>query len=745
MGAPMLRIDLNADLGEGFGAWTLGADEALLEHVTSANVACGFHAGDPRVIDRTVAARRARAGVAIGAHPSHFDLRGLRPPRDQGGARRGRGRRALPGGRAARVRLAHGAALRHVKPHGALYNQAVDDAELAAAIARGAARASRGLVFVGLAGSQAMQGAALACGLRYRGRGLRRSRLRRRRAARRPLAAGCRRERPASRGGDGGAPRAATASCGLIDGAELAVAADTLCLHGDNPNALGVARAVRERAGARGSERPAPWHLELPAARPARQRRLLPSSSAPSSLPRRTRACARSTASSSGAPSTASARPSRRCARCSCSTTRRRSGRRPSSRELEARLGHLDSAPADAGPPPRARDALRRRGRPRPRGARPRSRALGARAGRAPHRQRSTRRSCWASSRASPTSAWLPSRSRARAHATPRVRVPAGSVGLAGRQTGVYPVSSPGGWQLIGRTSVPLLRPLARTAVAHRARRPRSLRRRPGLKRRLERRRRAPRRHPRRARPRAGPAHHGAGWRTLRPSALGRGMRRSRRRRGARRGEPRRRQSRGRGGARVHGRGAALEFLAPVHFAVAGADLGAVLERADLGDWPPPRGASVLARPGNRLRFTGRRRRLPCLRRVSWRDRRAAGAGLALDRSGVGLRRARRPCAARGRPHRLAAGERRRTRALAGRAAAWLGPRARGPRTAGAALRCRHTRALPRGRVARRRDIRPHRAAGSRASRSATTRAAEILSDGMVPDRSRSRRTAGRS
>ena len=245
-----LRIDLNADLGEGFGAWTLGDDEALLEHVTSANVACGFHAGDPRVIDRTVALA-ARAGVAIGAHPSHFDLRGF-------------GRREIKAapaeveadvlyqvGALLAFASAHGAALRHVKPHGALYNQAVDDPVLSAAIARGASRACRGIVFVGLAGSQAMRRAAEACGLRYAAEAF---------VDRAYDAAGrlVSRSRPGAVVND---PQAAAATAvrlardrvvRTIDGAELAVAADTLCLHGDNPNALGVARAVREaleRAG----------------------------------------------------------------------------------------------------------------------------------------------------------------------------------------------------------------------------------------------------------------------------------------------------------------------------------------------------------------------------------------------------------------------------------------------------------------------------------------------------------------
>ncbi|HKZ33272.1 MAG TPA: LamB/YcsF family protein [Vicinamibacteria bacterium] len=71
-----VRIDLNVDVGEAFGVWSMGEDATLFAHVTSVNVACGFHAGDPTVIDRTVA-YAVRAGVAVGAHPSHWDLRGF--------------------------------------------------------------------------------------------------------------------------------------------------------------------------------------------------------------------------------------------------------------------------------------------------------------------------------------------------------------------------------------------------------------------------------------------------------------------------------------------------------------------------------------------------------------------------------------------------------------------------------------------------------------------------------------------
>src|SRR6266702_4923917 len=160
------RIDVNADLGESFGAWTMGADEELLGLVSSSNVACGFHAGDPVVMDLTVA-RVVQAGVALGAHPSHFDLRGF-------------GRREIAAspheveadviyqvGALAAFARSHGARLIHVKPHGALYNQAAVDQALAGAIARATARVDRELVLVGLASSSAMRRAAEEAGLRY--------------------------------------------------------------------------------------------------------------------------------------------------------------------------------------------------------------------------------------------------------------------------------------------------------------------------------------------------------------------------------------------------------------------------------------------------------------------------------------------------------------------------------------------------------------------------------------------------
>ena len=147
------RVDLNADVGESFGAWALGHDRALFSHITSANVACGFHAGDPGVMRATVELAREH-GVAVGAHPGFPDLQGF-------------GRREMrltPGevqdlvvyqiGALAAVAAAQGLRLQHVKAHGALYNMAAGNPALAAAIARATAAVDKTLVLFGLPGSE---------------------------------------------------------------------------------------------------------------------------------------------------------------------------------------------------------------------------------------------------------------------------------------------------------------------------------------------------------------------------------------------------------------------------------------------------------------------------------------------------------------------------------------------------------------------------------------------------------------
>src|SRR5437868_3498659 len=161
----MQAIDFNSDLGESFGHWTLGDDAAMVRLITSANLACGFHAGDFTVMDRSVALCK-QAGVGVGAQPGYPDLQGF-------------GRRPLPlspteveqmvlyqlGALYAFCR-AYEIELQHVKPHGALYNQAAEDPALAGAIARAVARFSRDIPLVALASSTAYAEAAAEAGLR---------------------------------------------------------------------------------------------------------------------------------------------------------------------------------------------------------------------------------------------------------------------------------------------------------------------------------------------------------------------------------------------------------------------------------------------------------------------------------------------------------------------------------------------------------------------------------------------------
>jgi UPF0271 protein len=164
-----VRIDINCDMGESFGAWTMGADEAVMPSITSANVACGAHAGDPGVMRRTVRAARDH-GVAVGAHPGFADLQGF-------------GRREIHAdpaevedsliaqiGALAAIARAEGTRVRHVKAHGALYNMAARDRRLADAIARAVKAVDAALIMFGLPQSP-MIDAGIAAGLRVAAEG----------------------------------------------------------------------------------------------------------------------------------------------------------------------------------------------------------------------------------------------------------------------------------------------------------------------------------------------------------------------------------------------------------------------------------------------------------------------------------------------------------------------------------------------------------------------------------------------
>ena len=245
----MRHVDLNCDLGESFGPFTIGADAELMSTITSANIACGFHAGDPAVMRRTV--RMARdAGVAVGAHPGLPDLVGFGRREMRVSPQEVEDMVLYKVGALRAIASAEGVPLRHVKAHGALYNMAARDRGLAEAIARAVRAVEPVLIVFGPAGSELLR-AASAAGLPTAAEGFADrtyepdGSLTQRAQAHALLqdqAAVVRR-----------AVRMATEdSVVTTDGSQIVMRVDTMCIHGDTPGAAALARAVRaglERAG----------------------------------------------------------------------------------------------------------------------------------------------------------------------------------------------------------------------------------------------------------------------------------------------------------------------------------------------------------------------------------------------------------------------------------------------------------------------------------------------------------------
>lgn len=153
-----MQIDLNGDVGESFGAYEIGHDAALIPILTSVNIACGFHAGDPGVMRATVALAREH-GTAVGAHPGFPDLVGFGRREMKATPREVEDLVAYQIGALAAIAAAQGVRLAHVKPHGALYNMAARDVDLADAIARAIAAVDPSLALFGLPGSQSLEAA----------------------------------------------------------------------------------------------------------------------------------------------------------------------------------------------------------------------------------------------------------------------------------------------------------------------------------------------------------------------------------------------------------------------------------------------------------------------------------------------------------------------------------------------------------------------------------------------------------
>lgn len=163
----VIYCDVNCDLGEGFGAYSLGSDEAIMAHISSANIACGFHAGDPLVMKKAIQWTMDH-GVGIGAHPGYPDLQGFGRRSLQMGSDELFAAILYQAGALKSMTEALGGKMRHVKPHGALYNTAAADFQVARAIASAVYALDPSLILVGLPGSQ-MEHAASQAGLPFAG------------------------------------------------------------------------------------------------------------------------------------------------------------------------------------------------------------------------------------------------------------------------------------------------------------------------------------------------------------------------------------------------------------------------------------------------------------------------------------------------------------------------------------------------------------------------------------------------
>lgn len=238
-----MRIDLNADVGESFGIYHLGQDAALMPLITSANVACGFHAGDPGVMRATLALARVHR-VAVGAHPAFPDLAGFGRREISASAREVEDMVLYQIGALAGLAAAEGLPLQHVKPHGALFTMAARDEELAEAVARAVGAFDARLVLFGPPGSELMA-AGRRAGLQTAAEGF---------ADRAYRADGTLvpRGEPGAvlHDADAVAARAVAMvrdrAVTAVDGAGVRLEIDTLCIHGDTPDAPALARRVRD-------------------------------------------------------------------------------------------------------------------------------------------------------------------------------------------------------------------------------------------------------------------------------------------------------------------------------------------------------------------------------------------------------------------------------------------------------------------------------------------------------------------
>ena len=239
----MYKVDLNSDIGESFGNYILGMDEEVLKFITSANIACGWHAGDAMVMDKTVAAAK-KVNAEIGAHPGFPDLMGFGRRELKINYKEAKNYIKYQIGALWAFAKSHGVKLQHVKTHGAFYNMAAKDAEMARAVAEAVYEIDKDLIIVGLSNSEMIK-AGRNIGLRvanevfadraYNSDGT---------LVSRSIEGSVIHDRDAAINRVIRMVRSGKVTS--VTGEDINIQADTICVHGDNPSAVVFVREIRK-------------------------------------------------------------------------------------------------------------------------------------------------------------------------------------------------------------------------------------------------------------------------------------------------------------------------------------------------------------------------------------------------------------------------------------------------------------------------------------------------------------------
>ena len=241
-----MKIDINCDMGESFGAYKLGLDEEVIKYITSANIACGYHAGDPLVMERTISLAKNH-GVSVGAHPGFPDLMGFGRRNIDATLAEIKGYVTYQIGALQAFAKAQGLKVEHVKPHGALYLMAVEDEKISEAVVEAIKNVDKDLIFIALAGAKGEKMTKIGerIGLRvayeafpdraYTPEGTLVSRRQPGAVIKDPDVVAQRALKMAKEG-----------KVVAVDGTEINLRPETLCVHGDTPGAVNLVKKIRQ-------------------------------------------------------------------------------------------------------------------------------------------------------------------------------------------------------------------------------------------------------------------------------------------------------------------------------------------------------------------------------------------------------------------------------------------------------------------------------------------------------------------